>query len=100
MWKRKDQLRRGLPLFLLSAACLGMGPCGPVAGGALSEAESDALIDDWSFANQVPRCAVELRPSHVEVEALGACPSISLGRAHGPRGAQARRVSARLLVRS
>ena len=54
-------------LLWLSGCCVGplacgpCGPCGPIAGGALSGNAVDGAVDDWSFVNQVPRCAVEVR---------------------------------------
>ncbi len=41
---------------------LGIGPCGPIAGGALSGTESVRPVVDWSFVNEIPRCQVEVRP--------------------------------------
>lgn len=41
---------------------LGMGPCGPIPGGRLPGADEAAPPADWSVANEVPRCAVEVRP--------------------------------------
>lgn len=43
-------------------ASLGIGPCGPIAGGALSGNVVEEPVADWSFVNQVPRCSVEVRP--------------------------------------
>lgn len=48
----------GLVLLL----CLGFGPCGPIPGGRLSGEESLVPVDDWSFVDAIPRCAVEVRP--------------------------------------
>ena len=56
---RSASLAFGVALFALS---MGLGPCGPIPGGALSGDLAQGPIDDWSFANEVPRCAVEVRP--------------------------------------
>lgn len=40
---------------------LGLGPCGPIPGGRLSGHEAAAPAN-WSVANEVPRCVVEVRP--------------------------------------
>ncbi|MDJ0786394.1 MAG: hypothetical protein QNK05_06270 [Myxococcota bacterium] len=54
-------LRRSLPLL---AACallsLGIGPCGPIPGGSLGSDEITEPVSDWSFANDLRRCAVEV----------------------------------------
>ncbi len=63
MWKRADLLKQWLAPLLVAAACLGIGPCGPIPGGALSGNEIDSVVNDWSFANEVPRCVVEVRPN-------------------------------------
>ncbi len=63
MSKRSGLLKQGLAPLLVAATCLGIGPCGPIPGGSLSGNEIDSAINDWSFANEVPRCAVEVRPS-------------------------------------
>ncbi len=52
-----------IPIAAAALATLGLGPCGPIPGGALSGSERGGVIDDWSFANEAPRCAVEVRPS-------------------------------------
>ncbi len=49
-------------LLALAVASLGVGPCGPIAGGSLSGNHVDRAVDDWSFVNQVGTCAVEVRP--------------------------------------
>jgi hypothetical protein len=51
-----------LPLLVLLLSLLGFGPCGPVPGGSLSGEIVEDRVEDWSFANDVPRCAVEVRP--------------------------------------
>jgi hypothetical protein len=43
-------------LVTVSLAC----PCGPLPGLSLAGHESSAQIDDWSFANQVPLCQIEV----------------------------------------
>ena len=56
--------RRPLGIALLATALLGMGPCGPIAGGRLPGPDATPP-NDWSIANDaeaVPRCAVEVRP--------------------------------------
>ena len=35
----------------------------PIAGGSLSGEVVTAPVRDWSIANEVPRCAVEVRPA-------------------------------------
>ena len=62
MKKSLDPFTRRLTTLVLAATCLGIGPCGPIPGGALSGDPVDAAVRDWSFANHVPRCAVEVRP--------------------------------------
>ncbi|MEM7412158.1 MAG: hypothetical protein AAF430_18160 [Myxococcota bacterium] len=58
--------RRTLSLWLFSwtIVALGIGPCGPIAGGALRGPEHTDTVSDWSFANAVPRCAVEVAGPH------------------------------------
>lgn len=63
MQERRHSVRRALWLALAAAASLGIGPCGPLPGGALSGDEVTSAVRDWSFANEVPRCAVEVRPA-------------------------------------
>lgn len=48
-------------LFALLPALLAFGPCGVIRGTALSQPEATEPVRDWSFANEVPRCAVEVR---------------------------------------
>jgi hypothetical protein len=48
---------------LLAGALLALGPCGPVPGGRLSGEEAAAPSGGWAVADEVPRCAVEVRPS-------------------------------------
>jgi hypothetical protein len=50
-------------LVAAALAATGLGPCGPIPGGTLSGSELAGVVDDWSFANEVPRCAVEVQPS-------------------------------------
>ena len=56
-------IRRWLVLAICLPMLMGMGPCGPIPGGELSGDVVTAPVDDWSFANDVPRCAVEVRPA-------------------------------------
>ena len=56
-------LMRALCLGAVALALVGVGPCGPVAGGALWGDERAGPVDDWGFANEVEHCAVEVRPS-------------------------------------
>lgn len=56
---RSVLLLGGLAFWIAS---LGVGPCGPIAGGALSGNVVEEPVTDWSFVNQVPRCSVEVRP--------------------------------------
>ena len=53
---------RPLALVALAAVFVGIGPCGPIAGGALSGNRVEGRVDDWSFVNRVGTCAVEVRP--------------------------------------
>lgn len=53
--------RAGLGLAL-ALTLLGAGPCGPVAGCQLSGNVVQGAVEDWSFANEVRYCAVEVRP--------------------------------------
>ena len=39
---------------------MGFGPCGPIAGGQLSEPEVTQKIDDFRFVQTENRCAVEV----------------------------------------
>ena len=48
--------------FVMGITLLGIGPCGPIPGGALSGRLAVSPVEDWSFANEVGRCAVEVRP--------------------------------------
>ena len=57
-----DRIRRGSIFLTTAIACLGFGPCGPIPGGALSGNEVDIAVADWSFANDVEHCLVEVRP--------------------------------------
>ena len=61
MQKLETRLRYCLAC-VAATALVGVGPCGPIAGGALSGPEHAEPVDDWSFANEVPRCAVEVQP--------------------------------------
>lgn len=54
---------RTLALLGCTMLLLGAGPCGPIPGGQLSGEEVQGRIADWSFVNEVPRCAVEVRPN-------------------------------------
>ena len=47
---------------LLAFVPVAIGPCGPIPGGRLAGTESIPPPPDWSAANEVPRCAVEVRP--------------------------------------
>ena len=47
---------------LLALGLLAVGPCGPIPGGRLSGEESTTAPADWSIANDVAHCAVEVRP--------------------------------------
>ena len=49
-------------LSCLALASLAFGPCGPLPGGRLAESTSSAPVQDWSFANDVKYCAVEVQP--------------------------------------
>jgi hypothetical protein len=53
---------RTVAVSLLAVASLAFGPCGPIPGSRLSGTDSSAPPADWSIANDVPRCAVEVRP--------------------------------------
>ncbi len=53
---------RTVAVTLLAVASLALGPCGPISGGRLSGTDSSVPPADWSIANDVPRCAVEVRP--------------------------------------
>ena len=57
--------RSWLRLFAVAAALpmLGLGPCGPIAGGRLPGDDARGAVSDWTFANDVPRCAVEVQPA-------------------------------------
>jgi hypothetical protein len=46
----------------LAAVSLGFGPCGPIPGGALRGERVSTPVADWSLANEVPRCELEVRP--------------------------------------
>ena len=47
----------------LALATVGIGPCGPIPGGGLGGSEFGEPVKDWTFVNDVPRCAVEVRPA-------------------------------------
>ncbi len=58
-------MRRRVPILLLlplSFALLGLGPCGPIPGGALRGQPATEPVGDWAIANEVPRCELEVRP--------------------------------------
>lgn len=57
-----SRLRLPLSAILLAGCTLALGPCGPIPGGRLSGTEATTPPDDWSIADGVPRCAVEVRP--------------------------------------
>ncbi len=59
---RVEPRRHLLALLGFVGASLGIGPCGPIPGGALSGNEVARPMVDWSFVNEVPRCAVEVKP--------------------------------------
>jgi len=48
---------------IVAVSLLGVGPCGMIAGSALSGAVHDTPIADWSFVNDLGTCAVEVRPA-------------------------------------
>jgi len=54
--------RERIVLLAIALAAIGAGPCGPLPGGRLSGEEATAPVEDWSFANDAGRCAVEVRP--------------------------------------
>ena len=58
----RNSLASAVWLVLSALATLGLGPCGPIPGGALSGQEIAAPISDWSSANEVDYCYVEVRP--------------------------------------
>lgn len=52
---------------------LGMGPCGPIPGGALPATTSKHQVADWSFANRSPHCVLEVgqeRPRSVTLNCV------------------------------
>ena len=59
---RWPKVLRTVAMGLMSVGLLALGPCGPVPGGRLSGTDSSAPPTDWSIANEVSRCAVEVRP--------------------------------------
>ena len=54
---------RAVLIIAAAALSLAIGPCGPLPGGELSGDVVGDPVTDWSFANEIPRCAVEVRPS-------------------------------------
>ena len=50
-------------LATLALTTLGLGPCGPIPGGGLAGEDFGEPVKDWTFVNDVPRCAVEVRPA-------------------------------------
>ena len=57
------RIRQAVWILAVALATVGLGPCGPIAGGALTGSEFSEAVDDWSFANDAEQCAVEVRPS-------------------------------------
>ena len=47
-------------VVLILPVLFGFGPCGPIAGGKLSEPEITERIDDFRFVQDVNRCALEV----------------------------------------
>ena len=56
--------RRSLLLLvvLLAGGTLGLGPCGPIPGGALRGTLDADAVSDWSPADAVDYCQIEVRP--------------------------------------
>ena len=55
--------RSAFLIALFSITCLAFGPCGRVPGTRLSGEEITQPVTDWSFADQLPGCQIEVRPS-------------------------------------
>ena len=53
---------RSFFLIVVLFPLFAFGPCGPIPGGALSGTENAGPIASWNFLDEVPRCAVEVRP--------------------------------------
>lgn len=58
---RGDEPPLRLALALASLALVSAGPCGPIPGGALDGTLVTQPVADWTFVDDVPRCAVEVR---------------------------------------
>lgn len=62
-WRARATRSRARALIvLLVPVVFGFGPCGPIAGTALTGPQSADKIRDWQFAADVDQCALEVRP--------------------------------------
>lgn len=51
-------------LALLTPVLLGIGPCGPIPGGALEGKAHETIVKDFRFVSNVENCVLEVDPSN------------------------------------